>query len=148
MSCEGCGDEIPFDVALNEAYTLMAPILVGSVPGPHNPLAQMDFTVPFADEIKRDFERPKFHNDGSIEYPKRGDEVGHPPEINGYRRDEVNPFLFHPLWPVCYTRLQGTDFHGFRGTIDVVMRCANSEAAAYKKDITADICNGCPHKQG
>lgn len=85
------------------------------------------------------------HDDGSIEYEPR--EGMTPPEISGYVRDEGNPFLFHPLWPTCPKRLHGTRIVG-QGFLDVLMLCNCPRAEQHGQRVSAEVCRGCPHREG
>jgi hypothetical protein len=112
---------------------------------PHNPLKSLGATLPVDDGVVRKFGRPQVLDDGSIQYPP-GDE--HPPEINGYARDENNPFLFHPLWPECLLRMQGTRLDRKSGAINVSMVCNSPEAKDhFMKYVKHTDCEGCPFRK-
>lgn len=106
-------------------------------------LKDLGFTLPPDDGVHRLYPRPKFHEDGSIEYTNGGGDP--PPEINGYKRDALNPRLYHPIWPECALRMQGTKMTRKTGAIDVVMVCNNPEVKEhFMRNVTAETCVNCP----
>jgi hypothetical protein len=70
--------------------------------------------------------RPTIHEDGSVEFP-----LGDPPDLHGYKRDETNRQLFHPLWPECVKRVVGTFVN--EGRLGVIARCNNLRTLAHLK---------------
>jgi hypothetical protein len=138
MGC--CDDQISEEFDL---YNYIAPILKS----PEGGLKAMEHTFPPDDGVKREFLRPFFHDDGSIEYPHRGDEPGIPPDINGYQRDPDDTFLFHPLWNNCMFRLQGIDMLGKSGCIEVVMVCQYGRCKYYMKELQTKHCEHCQYRK-
>lgn len=132
MGC--CDGQISDDI-----YDLIAPVLFDSARG----LKAMEQTMPIDDGVERTFLRPFFHDDGSIEYPQRGDELDVPPDINGYKRDLDNPWLFRPLWNDCKFRLQGTKLIGGCGALEVVMVCQHGQSNHYLKELQSKHCDMC-----
>jgi hypothetical protein len=137
----GCCDGQTSDTY--DVYDYVAPVLRESKYG----FKAMEDTLPFDDGVKRDFQRPFFHDDGSIEYPVRGDEPGIPPDINGYKRDPDNLHLFHPQWNDCQYRLQGTHIIGGCGAIEVVMVCQHGQSQRYLKELQTKHCEMCRFRQ-
>ena len=137
--CGGCPGDLHEDVLAN-----LPPILFDSRFVPGNPLQALEYTLPPDDGRKRAFPRPKFHADGSIEYPP--ETVGFPPQINGYQRDEANPLLFHPLWVPCTLRQQGAQLKP-DGSVHVVMVCNNPQAPTSQSFVPQEVCRGCPHRK-
>lgn len=105
-------------------------------------LQGLQFVMPPDDKKQRTYGRPTFHADGTIEYPKA--EGSPPKDISGFYRDEVNPFLFRPLWGECFLRMQGIQMNPKSGEIDVRMVCNNPEAGTHHKFVTAQQCADCP----
>jgi len=94
-------------------------------------------------DIDRDFKKPTVKTDGTIFYePSQVNSKAIPDDIQGYRRDEANPFLFHPVWPHCIARLFGTQVKP-DGCIDVKMACNHPHAATFGQPVSLDKCKGC-----
>jgi hypothetical protein len=96
-ACKGIGEDKP------DALGASRPDLVFPLP---EPTGEFRYTS-----------RP----DGSILYEKLGWEL--PASIAGYQRDEVNKWLFRPLWPICATREPRAFIRGSCGCVQVEMRC-------------------------
>jgi hypothetical protein len=108
-----------------------------------NPLQQMQYALPPFDGVKRDFQRPVFEDDGSIEYPKLNGDFEPPPNIEGYVRDKNNPWRFTPEWPECASRYHGVKMRPC-GSIQVKMACQNPESEHNGENVTCEDCQGCP----
>jgi hypothetical protein len=127
--------------------TTAVPAFVSATPEPRPDMAAIALTLPAADSIKdaeRTFQRPIFHDDGSIEYPKREGDWEPPQNINGYVRDTDNKWLFHPLWPPCVLRHQMAFLKANCGCIDVVMRCNSPQSPAFGQRLAHETCANCP----
>ena len=81
-----------------------------------------------------------FESDGSITYEQTGDE---PPDINGYKRDEKNPWHFLSLWPDCLLRHGSGIRYASCGCINVIMRCNNPETPTFGDRINHTQCQTC-----
>lgn len=141
--------------AMAEKIMASLPVPVyGYTPTAGHQLQALQTLMPPDDDKRRNFQRPTFHADGSIEYPRAwaekdgttSVEVGPdvPKEINGYIRDERNTFLFHPLWGECVKRMQGLQMNPKTGEVDVKMVCSNPESPHSMKFVTAVNCSECP----
>jgi len=106
-----------------------------SVPRPD--LAAIELTLP-AGTSNPTFQRPVFHADGSIEYPKGEKE---PLDIDGYVRDG---WLFRPLWNKCAWRHQVAFFKAACGCVSLVSRCNNPQASEFAQRISHTTCESCP----
>ena len=95
-------------------------------------------------DIERDFAKPEIGKDGAILYkPSMMDPKAIPDDIDGYRRDETNPLLFHPAWPPCVARCHGIKVKE-NGCIDVTMACNHPGAVTYGRPVDYATCRGCP----
>lgn len=127
--CDGGSNPAPVEAGVKNIFASIPPIMVS----PYGTgLKCLESTLLPGTPIV-------IHDDGSIEYQPL-DTI--PPEINGYIRDEGNPFLFHPLWPQCDMRLHGTKL--VREGIDVLMICNCDQAEQFKKFVTPAECQSCP----
>jgi hypothetical protein len=140
--CGGCNDKPgPSQAAIDRILSKIPTSVHAGVS-----LKNLGFTLPPDDGLVRLYPRPKFHEDGSIEYTNGGGAP--PPEINGYKRDSHNPRLFHPIWPECVMRMQGTKMDRKTGAIDLVMVCNHPEVKDhFMKNVPADACVGCPSRK-
>lgn len=111
---------------------------------PERLLSLMGQTLPPDDGIERDFARPVFNQDGSIEYPKRPGDWEPPGEIDGYERDGENKWLFHPKWDFCPLRLMGAALKPNCGCISVVSRCIHPATSTFNQYVTHADCHSCP----
>lgn len=144
--CKNCPDQpiasqkpqVPFDIT-----KLGLPQVVYVA---YNGLSDLQHTLPIYDGVQRQFQRPVFSPDGSLEYPRLSGDETPPDEIDGYERDPDNAWKFHPIWPECALRLQGTELKP-NGCIDVVMVCNNPETSTFGKKVTCETCTGCPVKR-
>ena len=110
------------------------------LPPPRPDLAAIELTLP-ASTSNRTFQRPTFHDDGSIEYPKGEKE---PLDIDGYVRDSSDAWLFHPLWNKCALRHQVAFFKAACGCLSLVSRCNNPAAPEFAQRVSHTICESCP----
>lgn len=97
MPCEGCPPE----------STAIHPIGVTSIiytgGPPQAVFALVDRGIAADDPTMiTKWSRPTVHPDGSLEY--KHDET-EPPDIEGYKRDDSNSRLLHPVWPHCVWRM-------------------------------------------
>lgn len=125
-------------------------VVLGVNPSKCSPFHQLGFSLPPDDGKVRQHGRPVFHCDGRIEYPlppPTEEMVTAPPDIQGYRRDETNPFLFHPEWLECTTRMQGLKFDPKSGAVGIKMVCSHPTCEQRMKFVTPDICAACPLRQ-
>jgi len=120
---------------------------------PQAVIAHSDPYHPLASSIKNSmplgagsvYSRPAVHNDGSIEY--KPVDAGPPPEVNGYTRDEFNPWLFHPLWPECQLRMAGVR-KAPNGAIDLKMVCNNPVVKDhFMRFVKSDDCAACTQRK-
>lgn len=145
MSC--CNDDAVKAATTKEAVQKILASLPTVVHGSYDTgghqLQGLRHTIPPPDGKTRTYGRPEFHQDGSIEYPTQ---EGPPPaDINGFYRDEQNPFLFHPLWGECTARMQGCKMNPISGEIDVKMVCNNPDAIGnFHQFVTSQQCADCP----
>lgn len=139
----GCCDGKPVDAAdqKERLAKIMSKLPQAVYAGPDE-VVGLRYAMPMDDGVQRPFGRPTILADGSIEYPK-GD-TKPPAEINGYRRDTDNPWLFHPLWPQCSLRMCGVKLDRKTGEIDIRMACNHPQAPQFQKFVTVDVCDGCP----
>ncbi len=94
------------------------------------------------DGIERTF-KPIFNDDGTIRYEKPILEPGLVPDaINGYRRDDTDPYLFHPTWPPCAARFYSAKIKS-NGCVDVVMACNHPQATTFRQPVDCGTCHGC-----
>ena len=107
---------------------------------PRPDLAAIELTLP-ASTSNPTFQRPTFHDDGSIEYVKTEKE---PLDIDGYVRDENNHWLFHPLWNKCALRHAVAYFKAACGCVTLVMRCNNPQSAEFGQRLAHTTCESCP----
>ena len=114
-----------------------------SVPRPD--LAAIELTLPAASpNPDATFQRPVFHTDGSIEYPRKEGDWEIPQNISGYTRDTSNNFLFHPLWPPCSLRHMTAFLKTNCGCISIVSRCASPQSPSFGQRVAHTDCESCP----
>jgi len=115
-------------------------------PRPRPDLAAIALTLPAASpkDAERTFQRPLFHDDGSIEYPREEGSWEPPQNINGYVRDTDNKWLFHPLWLPCAFRHQMAFLKANCGCIDVVCRCNSPQSPVFGHRLAHTDCSSCP----
>lgn len=94
--------------------------------------------------MARSFGKGRFMPDGSIVYPKKGWEP--PPDIEGYRRDPGNAWVFLPLWPACADRTR-TAYMKKCGAYCVIMTCESQECPAKGQQVTFNQCRDCPFRR-
>lgn len=134
--CGSCNDQQHINDILNS--------LPQSVHRPQGyGLASIRHTI-YDDGKERMYSFPKIHDDGTVEYDRKGTEPEPPPDIRGYRRDADNPFLFHPAWPDCSFRMQGARIDQNTGALQLVMVCNHPEAEHFGKYVSAVNCDECP----
>ena len=133
MACQDCPDQsVPKGSVGWVVYT-------GGPPRLH--LAMMQHTLP------DDFHRAKFLPDGSIQYAKGPDEWEPPSPIEGYMRDELNDWLFHPLWKSCQLRLYGTFVKENCLCIEVLAVCNHPETKPDEHgEVKFNICESCKRR--
>ncbi len=66
-------------------------------------------------------------NTGDIKYEKGPDGFEPPGPINGYERDEEDPWLFHPIWESCTYRHYTSLFKTKCQCVDVLAKCSISD---------------------
>ncbi len=93
-----------------------------------------------------DFDKPKFHQDGSIEYVRREGNWEPPAPVEGYRADPDNRWLMRPIWPICSQRLYGLLGPRPCGCIGVVGFCRSQESPTPQQRVTLSNCEACPLK--
>ncbi len=144
--CRACTNIHPDDVATHITLPLPAPPPVPpSEPRPD--MAAIPLTIPAADPVKdaeRTFQRPIFHADGRIEYPRREKDWEPPQNINGYVRDPDNKWVFHPLWVPCAFRHQTAFLKANCGCIDVICRCNSPQSPLFAQRLAHETCANCP----
>lgn len=109
---------------------------------PSRPLADLRYSLPIHDGVQRQFQRPVFSDDSSLEYPRLAGDTTPPDDIDGFQRDQDNPWLFHPVWLECAVRAEGTKLKP-NGCIDVVMACNNPAAPTFMKPVKCATCQTC-----
>lgn len=118
-----------------------------TVAEPRPDMAAIALTLPAADPIKdaeRTFQRPIFHADGSIEYPKR-EKDWEPPQVpEGFVRDRTNKWKFLPLWPVCQLRNMTAFFKAACGCISLASRCNSPQSPEFARRVAHTTCEACP----
>lgn len=138
---QAINDLRPIDMSATNSWTFHGPKkAVG-----FNPLYFVHQTIPL-DNLQRVYPKPIFHPDGSIEYPKPIAAAGEPDEINGYTRDESNPWRFIPDWPECAKRFHGAKYKS-NGSLDIRMICKHPDAEYHDKLVTVAICEACPVRE-
>lgn len=89
---------------------------------------------------------PRITESGDIIYAQRDVALKPPPDIDGYVRDQDDPWRFHPLWTECVMRIHGTRRNRSTGAINVVMICNHPQCAYRGGRIAYTDCNTCPHR--
>lgn len=107
-----------------------------------NGIADLKDTLPIYDGVQRQFQRPVFGPDGSLEYPRLAADSTPPDDIDGYTRDPNNAWRFTPNWPPCLLRGQGTMLKE-NGCINVAMACNNPESKHFGKKVSYENCRDC-----
>lgn len=86
--------------------------------------------------------------DGSIVYTQEEGEWEPPKDINGYRRDPMNPWRFTPLWLKCMKRTPKGTRTKACGCIQLTMVCDNPASELHTKTVSDAECQQCSVRQG
>lgn len=142
--CGPCPDEENYvEVSSGDkSFQVSLPQVYFHPPVKGHPLQALQITVPPSTQ-RKDFQRPVFGDDGSIEYPRLSSDTTPPDDIDGYVRDPENPWRFTPIWDHCKLRGQGTRMK-LSGCIDIAMACNNPESEHFAKPVKCADCKACP----
>jgi hypothetical protein len=152
--CEHNGKEVTYRICAfcplrKDGAQTVIPVPTPTAPPsePRPDLAAIALTLPAPNpekDAERTFQRPIFHADGRIEYPRRDKDWEPPQNINGYVRDPDNKWVFHPLWVPCAFRHQTAFLKANCGCIDVICRCNSPQSPMFAQRLAHETCANCP----
>lgn len=88
------------------------------------------------------FGRARFQPDGSVIYPKKGNEP--PPDLDGFERDPGNAWRFKPLWKSCAHRMQNQYLKSC-GALGIISFCTHPDGPTdNQREVDYDVCSQCP----